>query len=164
MIGIRPERNGEETAIRLLTARAFAGQVHSNGSEPQIVDNLRKSGDLTLSFVAEEDSAILGHIAYSPVTISDGTSDWYGLGPVSVEPARQGEGIGSMLVNAGLECLREIDANGCVLLGDPAYYIRFGFRHDPRLIYPGPPPEYFQFLRLKGNMPTGEVRYAPGFG
>lgn len=164
MIRVRRERPGDEQAIYSLTEAAFREMKFSDGDEQDLVNRLRDDGDLTVSFVAETGGTIIGHIAFSPVTIVGGASDWYGLGPVSVEPARQGEGIGSILVNTGLDELRARNAGGCVLLGDPAYYARFGFRHDPRLAYPGPLPEYFQFLLLNGAMPSGEVRYAPAFG
>ena len=164
MIEIRPEAPGDEAAIYTLTEAAFRGMEFADGDEQDLVNQLREDGDLTLSLVAKDRGRIIGHIAFSPVTISDGSSNWYGLGPVSVEPSRQGERIGSMLVIDGLERLRAKGANGCVLLGDPAYYGRFGFRHDPRLKYPGPPPEYFQFTILHGDMASGEVKYAPAFG
>jgi putative acetyltransferase len=163
-IAIRPEAQDDEAAIYALTEAAFKEMEHADGDEQDLVNRLRADGDLTLSLVAEDDAVIVGHIAFSPVSISDGSKDWYGLGPVSVLPARQGEGIGSKLVNAGLDQLRQLGARGCVLLGDPAYYRRFGFRHDPRLQYPGPPAEYFQCLVLEGAMPTGTVSYSPGFG
>jgi predicted N-acetyltransferase YhbS len=164
MIRLRAEGPGDEQAIYSLTEAAFREMKFSDGDEQDLVNRLRDDGDLTLSLVVEENGAILGHIAFSPVTISDGSREWFGLGPVSVEPARQGEGTGSMLVNAGLDALRARNARGCVLLGDPAYYFRFGFRHDPQLKFPGPPPEYFQFLLIDGAMPSGEVRYSPAFG
>ena len=164
MIKIRPEVPDDISAIYSLTEVAFREMKFSDGDEQDLVNRLRDDGDLAISLVAEEDGVILGHIAFSPVTISDGTSDWYGLGPVSVEPARQGEGIGSMLVKSGLVALRARNARGCVLLGDPAYYDRFGFRHDPRIKYPGPPPEYFQYLLIGGVMPSGQVRYSSAFG
>jgi len=164
MIRLRAEGPGDEQAIYSLTEAAFREMKFSDGDEQDLVNRLRDDDDLTLSLVVEENGAILGHIAFSPVTISDGSCEWFGLGPVSVEPARQGEGIGSMLVNAGLDALRARNAGGCVLLGDPAYYFRFGFRHDPQLKFPGPPPEYFQFLLMDGAMPSGEVRYSPAFG
>src|SRR5690606_32587977 len=126
---------------------AFRGAPHSDGSEAEIIERLRVAGDLAVSLVAvDADGAIVGHVAFSPVTISDGTSGWYGRGPVSVVPSHQGTGIGSSLIRAGLERLRSAGARGCVVLGEPAFYARFGFRHDPRLVFPGPPPEYF--LRL----------------
>ena len=164
---IRPEHGDDVAAITALTAAAFAGVEHSDGSEPAIIDRLRADGDLTLSLVAvQEDAggAIIGHIAFSPVTISDGTPGWYGLGPVSVAPAHQGAGIGGALIEYALAQLRIHGAGGVVLLGDPAYYHRFGFTHDPALTYPGPPPEYFQRLVLAGASPNGVVQYAPGFG
>ena len=160
---IRPEREGDQSAIYSVTESAFREMEFADGDEQDLVNRLRDDGDLTISLVAEVDDVIVGHIAFSPVTISDGASDWYGLGPVSVIPARQGEGIGSKLVNQGLDRLRRLGARGCVLLGDPAYYGRFGFKHDPRLEYPGPPAKYFQCLVLDGDMPTGQVAYAPAF-
>ena len=92
---IRPERAGDEVAIRRVTATAFAGQPHSDGSEPTIVDRLRVDGDLALSLVAEAADGIVGQVAFSPVSIADGSAKWYGLGPVSVLPKEQGRGIGS---------------------------------------------------------------------
>ena len=163
-VTIRPEEPRDHAAIRVVTEAAFAAMEHSDGSEPAIVEALRRDGDLTLSLVAEDAQQIVGHIAFSPVTISDGTSGWYGLGPVSVIPDCQGEGIGFRLIQRGLADLRERGARGIVLLGDPAYYERFGFAHDPRLNYPGQRQEYFQCLVLEGDMPEGEVRYASAFG
>ena len=107
---------------------------------------------------------LVGHVAFSPVTLSDGTARWYGLGPVAVSPRRQGEGIGTALVRQGLERLQAMEAGGCVVLGEPGYYGRFGFRHDPRLAFPGPPPRYFQMLAFGDEMPAGTVSYAPAFG
>ena len=161
---IRPERVGDEDAIRSVTREAFAGQPHSDGSEPAIVDRLRADGDLALSLVAEEDGRIIGHIAFSLVTISDGAADWYGLGPVGVLPEKQRRQVGAQMVKHGLRELASRGARGVVLLGDPAYYHRFGFEHDPALAYPGPPPEYFQRLVIAGEPPAGVVRYAKAFG
>lgn len=164
-ISIRPEAEGDAPAIHALTKAAFRLVDHSDGSEPRIVDTLRRDGDLALSLVAVNmDEAVVGHIAFSPVSIGDGSPGWFGLGPISVIPTRQNTGIGSMLVEAGLEELRHRGARGCVLLGDPAYYGRFGFVHDPALTYPGPPAEYFQRLVLAGEAPSGIVTYAPAFG
>lgn len=161
---LRLEFPGDEAAIGALTAAAFAGQAHSDGSEPAIVERLRANRELALSLVADDAGKIIGHVAFSPVTISDGTTDWFGLGPVSVEPARQGEGIGSALIERGVLLVREAGARGIVLLGDPAFYARFDFAHDPQLAYPGLPPEYFQRLMLAGAAPTGIVSYSPAFG
>lgn len=161
---IRRERTGDETAIAALTTAAFREAPHSSGTEALIVEHLRAEGDLALSLVAQNaDQSIVGHVAFSPVAISDGTRGWFGLGPVSVIPLRQRAGIGAALIREGLERLQAMGAQGCVVLGEPAYYGRFGFRHDPKLAFPGPPPEYFQALRLAGSEPAGTVAYAPAF-
>ena len=160
---IRPERIGDEAAIRTLTTDAFAGTAHSDETEADIIDLLRAAAALTVSLVAEDADAIVGHVAFSPVSIS-GADGWFGLGPVSVVPARQGQAIGAALIVEGLAQLRERGAKGCVLLGDPAYYARFGFAHDPAIIYPGPPPEYFQALAFGDQRATGIVAYHPAFG
>lgn len=163
-IAIRPERAGDERAIHALTEAAFRDMPFSDGDEQELVDRLREDGDLTLSLVAEDAERIVGHIAFSPVTISDGSAHWFGLGPVSVWPELHRQRIGSALVKRGIGDLRERGARGIVLLGDPAYYSRFGFEHDPKLAYPGPPAEYFQRLVLAGEAPEGIVAYAKGFG
>ena len=163
-ITIRRERPDDVGTIHALTQVAFRDIQFSDGSEPQLVDRLRASGDLTLSLVAEDQARIVGHIAFSPVTMSDESTGWYGLGPVSVWPDLHGQGIGSALIRRGLADIREQGARGVVLLGEPDFYARFGFEHDPALSFPGPPPEYFQRLVLEGEPPHGEVRYAPAFG
>ena len=160
---IRDERPEDVDAIHALTARAFAGMPYSDGSEPAIVDRLRIAGALTLSLVAEMDGAAVGHVAFSPVAISDGSKDWFGLGPISVEPPHQKEGIGSALVDAGLSRLKALGAQGCVLVGDPGYYGRFGFSTGPALSYNGAPPEYFLHVAFSPVYATGGVSYHPAF-
>ncbi|MEM6586763.1 MAG: N-acetyltransferase, partial [Pseudomonadota bacterium] len=97
-ITIRAEAPGDEATIFKLTEAAFKGMPFSDGTEPYIVDKLREDGDLTLSLVALDKQRIVGHIAISPITITDGTPDWYGLGPVSVWPDLQRVGIGGTLI------------------------------------------------------------------
>jgi putative acetyltransferase len=161
---IRLEMPGDAPAIAALTSAAFRDAPHSDGTEAVIVERLRAAGDLALSLVAGNmDGAIVGHVAFSPVAISCRTPDWYELGPVSVIPLKQRAGIGSALIREGLAALRRMGAGGCVVLGDPVYYRRFGFAHDPALAFPGPPAEYFQRLVLAGEAPAGTVRYAPAF-
>jgi putative acetyltransferase len=162
-ITIRAERSGDEATIHRLTEAAFRDMPFSEGDEQHLVDALRRDGDLALSLVAEDATRIVGHIAFSRVTISDGTPEWYDLGPVSVWPELHRQGIGSALIEHGIATLRQGGAAGIVLLGSPDYYVRFGFRHEPQLRYPGPPPEYFQCLVLTGDLPEGEVTYAPAF-
>jgi len=161
---IRGEHVDDADAIAKLTYLAFREAEHTDGTEGAIAGRLRDAGALTLSLVADANGAPIGHAAFSPVTISDGSAGWYGLGPVSVVPARQAEGIGSALVREGIARLRRLGAQGCVVLGDPAYYGRFGFRPDPRLVFPCPPAEYFQRLVFGGPEPQGEVSYSRAFG
>lgn len=118
---------------------------------------------LTVSLVAEIDGRVVGHIALSPVTISDGAAGWYGLGPVSVLPDFQKQGIGKSLVNEGLSLLKEIGGQGCALVGDPSYYERFGFKNYPELVHEGIPQEVFLALPLTENVPKGIVLFHEGF-
>ena len=164
ILSIRDERPGDADAIRQLTAAAFAGAEHSDGTEAAIVDALRDAGALTVSLVAEDEGAIVGHVAISPVRIGGEIAGWHGLGPVSVDPAFQRQGIGDRLIREALNRLRAGGSNGCVVLGEPAYYARFGFRADPRLTFAGPPPEYFQLLAFGASAPAGPVAYHPAFG
>lgn len=163
-ITIRPEAQGDETTIHALTKAAFKEMPFSDGDEHHLVDRLRADRDLTLSLVAEDAERIVGHIAFSPVTISDGAQDWYGLGPVSVWPELHHQGIGGALIKRGIADMRALDAKGIILLGSNVYYPRFGFVHEPQLTYEGAPPEYFQALLLDGKLPSGAVRFAPAFG
>ncbi len=162
-INIRLERPSDIQSIHTVTAAAFLDAPHTDHTEQFIVKALRESGALTVSIIAEDSTKIVGHIALSPVTISDGTCDWYGLGPISVVPNQQGKGIGSKLMNAAITELKKISAKGCVLLGDPNYYARFGFEPIDGLILPDVPSEYFQALPLKNNHPIGTVTYHESF-
>lgn len=163
---VRDERLGDEAAIAELIDAAFSHAPHASGTESAIVDRLRTAGDLAISLVAEgRDGRLLGHVGFSPVGIGETDRGWYGLGPVSVAPPHQRMGIGAALIRRGLDRLRSAGADGCVVLGEPQYYARFGFRHDPGVEFRGPPPEYFQVLALVGSvLPRGVVTYAAAFG
>lgn len=161
---IRSETPADADAIRHLTIAAFEKAEHSSGTEAAIVDALRAAGVLTISLVAEVDGDVVGHVAFSPITINDQDIGWFGLGPVSVHPDRQGEGIGNALIRRGLEELRAEEAAGCVVLGDPNYYQRFGFQSDPDIAFPGAPQEYFMSISLDGSTAHGTVRYHESFG
>lgn len=150
-------------AIHALTEAAFLNAPHRSGTEQFIVDALRRDGALSASIVALCDGVIVGHAAASPVTIDDRDFGWHGLGPVSVLPQYQNKGIGRQLVDVVLDRLRAQGAVGCVVLGDPVYYGRFGFRVLPQLRLPGVPAEYFQALPFGDAVPEGDVAYAPGF-
>lgn len=161
----RPETHADAAAVGALVTAAFLTAEHGSGTEAAIVAALRTAGALTVSLVAEDSAGtLLGHVAFSPVTIAGRDSGWHGLGPVAVAPDRQRAGIGGLLVRAGLDRLKALGGQGCVVLGDPAYYGRFGFRADPRLTYGGAPPVYFQALAFGGDLPLGEVAYHPAFG
>lgn len=127
---IRPERPDDCEAIHRLTRTAFAPMPFSRGDEADCVAKLRNDGDLALSLVATEGPQIVGHIAFSPAFLNEEFCGWYGLGPVSVWPHLQRRGIGRALIEYGLAELKRKDAFGCVLIGDPAYYSRFGFIGD----------------------------------
>ncbi len=161
---IRPEKSQDIETLHQLTAAAFAPMPFSDGSEPDILDRLREDGDLTLSLVAEDPTGcIVGHIAFSPVIAGSTSSGWFGLGPVSVAPDRQKQGIGRALIEEGLQGLRGLSASGCALIGDPALYGRFGFASGA-LTYPGLEASLVQHLVLDGSpAPTGELRFAPAF-
>lgn len=163
MFVVRPETPADAAAIRQVTEAAFASAPHSSGTEAAIVDALRAAGALALSYVADEADALVGHAAFSPVTTSDGATGWFGLGPVSVRPNRQGAGVGQALIRAGLAALRDQGAAGCVVLGDPRYYGRFGFTSDPALRYGDVPSGYFQRIVFRGSPPAGEVTYHASF-
>lgn len=162
-LSIRGEQTDDIAAIARLTELAFAPAEHSSHTEQFIIDALRRSGQLAISLVALEGDEIVGHVAVSPVTISSGALGWYGLGPISVMPERQNLGIGSALMTTTLDELRCRGAAGCVLLGDPLYYRRFGFRSHACLQLPGVPPEYFQALALHGEIAEGAVSYHASF-
>ena len=160
---IRDEKDSDVAAISEVTRAAFENHPHSHQTEHFIVDALRAADALTLSLVAERDGRVVGHIAFSAVTISGRNGDWYGLGPVSVLPEYQRQGIGKALIRKGLSLLKELDAGGCVLVGDPQYYRRFGFKNNPDLCYPGIPQEYVLALAFAGEHPHGIVEFHQGF-
>lgn len=160
---IRKEIDADREQISRVTIAAFKTLPISNNTEHFIVNALRAAGALTLSLVAEIDGRVVGHIAFSPVTISDGTKDWFGLGPISVLPELHRQGIGKALLNRGLSLLQDLRAQGCALVGDPHYYMRFGFRNYPQLIYQGVPPEFFLALPFAKMVPKGIIVFHEGF-
>jgi putative acetyltransferase len=160
---IRNEQTGDEHEINQIIVAAFADHPHSNQREGHLVKTLRDGAALTLSLVAAENDQLAAHIAFSSVQIDGASQGWHGLGPVAVRPELQRRGIGSALINAGLERLRKVGSRGCVLLGEPGFYQRFGFRTDPRLRLDGVPPEFFLILPFQNVIPEGRVDYHPAF-
>ena len=160
---IRPENKDDHDAISVTTIAAFEDHPFSQQTEHLIIDELRKANALTVSLVAVINEQVIGHIAISPVSISDGTSDWYGLGPVSVLPEFQGQGIGSKLIKTGLSRIKNgIGGCGCVLVGPPNFYSMFSFANYPQLIHEGIPQEVFLALPFTGNLPSGIVEFHKG--
>ncbi|WP_330926737.1 N-acetyltransferase [Candidatus Sororendozoicomonas aggregata] len=164
---VRIENPSDIDAIRLLNYSVFKDHPHHEpGAEPTehlIVDRLRDENGLTLSLVSEDKSLIVGHIAVSPVVIGKKSNDWFGLGPVAVLPSEQNKGIGSKLVQAAIEELRQRKAEGIVVMGEPDFYGRFGFKQSESITYPGIPSEYFMVLLFKNAVASGHVSYHPAF-
>lgn len=160
---IREETSSDIDVIRSITQAAFIPVEHSSQTESAIVDALRDSGALSISLVAVESDEIVGHVAFSPITIEGVNKGWFGLGPVSVRPDRQKKGIGATLIEGGLRRLSLTKAMGCVVLGDPNYYARFGFETDSELFLDGVPAEYFMRRTFEGDIPRGRVAYHKSF-
>lgn len=160
---IRKETNADAGSITEVTVAAFETLEVSDHTEQFIIEALRAANALTLSLVAEVDGRVVGHIAFSPVTISDGTTQWYGLGPVSVLPEYQRQGIGKALIQEGLSRLKNLGARGCCLVGHPKYYRQFGFRNVAGLVLEGVPQEVFFALSFDGRFPHGNVTFHEAF-
>lgn len=161
-MNIRREQAGDEARIYEVNEVAFAPMPFSGGREPECVNKLRQDGDLKVSLVAEIDGEIVGHIAFSPVFFNGEASDWYGLGPVAVWPDFQKQGVGRALIENGLEEIKTLGAKGCVLIGDPDYYHRFGFVADGQITYRDLESKYVQWLSLGEDKPSGILTYSPG--
>ncbi len=162
-IVIRDEAKEDVSVITEVTIAAFKTLEISSHTEQFIIEALRAAKALTLSLVAEVDGRVVGHIAFSPVTISDGTQNWYGLGPVSVLPEYQRRGIGKALIQEGLSRLKNLNAKGCCLVGHPQYYRKFGFENVTGLVHEGVPQEVFFALSFDGRFPQGDVMFHEGF-
>lgn len=162
-IVIRSETDADVNAITKVAVTAFKSLEISNHTEQFIIATLRAAKALTISLVAELNGRVIGHIAFSPLTVSDGTRNWYGLGPVSVRPEFQRQGIGKALIREGLSRLKDMNAQGCCLVGHPDYYRKFGFKNIPGLVHEGVPPEVFFALSFDGHIPQGTVTFHDGF-
>lgn len=159
-VTIRPEVPADADAIYALTRDAFAPMSFSDGREAGAVGEMRQSGVLTLSLVAEKET-IIGHVAFSPVTITDAAGEWYGLGPISVLQLYQRMGLGTKMAQTGLKMLRQFGAAGCVLTGNPDVYRPMGFSTDHALTYNSLNPTYILYHSLDGSIPKGEISFVP---
>jgi putative acetyltransferase len=160
---IRDELPADIDAIENVIERAFAKHPHSQQTEHRIVRELRAAGALVLPKVAVLAGAIVGYATFSLVRLTPEHGGWYGLGPVAVGPEFHGLRIGSALMTKGLEALKGMGTAGCVVLGEPRFYRRFGFEREPRLTLDGVPPEYFLAHVFKGPAPSATVSYHPAF-
>ena len=160
---IRNEIDADVDAITEVTVAAFKTLEISNHTEQFIIEALRAVKALTVSLVAELDGRVIGHVAFSPVTISDGTQNWYGLGPVSVLPQYQRNGVGKALIQQGLSRLKDLNAQGCCLVGHPDYYRKLGFKNVSGLVHEGVPQEVFLAMSFDGQIPQGTVNFHDGF-
>ena len=162
MFEIRDETQADIAAIRAVTKVAFADMAYSSQTEGEIIDALRAAEAVRLSLVAIAEGVVIGNVVFSDVVIG-GRDGWVGLGPVSVRPGLQRGGVGSALIREGLARMAAEGAAGCVLVGDPGYYERFGFKAVPGLSYEGVPDEYVLALPFSGSAPTGAIRYHSAF-
>ena len=160
---IRSETNDDIDVITEVTVAAFKTLDISNHTEQFIITALRAAKALTISLVAEMDGHVVGHVAFTPVTISDGTENWYGLGPVSVSPEYQRQGIGKQLIREGLARLKALNAQGCCLVGHPDYYKKLGFKNISGFVHEGVPQKVFLALSFDGQVPQGTVAFHEGF-
>lgn len=161
---IRDEEISDAQAIYDLTAIAFKPMAYSDGTEAPLVGQLREDGDLTISLVATCDEKVIGHVAFSPVMINNIHDHWYGLGPISVHPDVQKQGIGSQLIKEGFTRLKALGAKGCALIGDPKYYKRFGFQNDGKLSYANVPKEAVMWIGFDNEPQEGNLKFSPAFG
>jgi putative acetyltransferase len=162
-IVIRSETAADAGAIADVTIAAFSTLPISDHTEQFVIAALRAAKALTVSLVAEMDGRVVGHIAFSPVAMSDGSPGWYGLGPVSVLPEYQRQGIGGALIQEGLSRLKGLGAGGCCLVGHPEYYHRFGFQNTRGLGHEGVPEDAFFAMSFDGHIPQGIVEFHEGF-
>lgn len=165
---LRDERAGDVARITDIQYAAFKNHpLHAPGAEPtehRIVERLRASGDLTLSLLAEEEGRAVAHLALSPAKIGADSSGWLLLGPIGVLPQLQGQGIGSALMRETLRRMEEAGALGIVLVGDPGFYGRFGFRSVPGLTWPGVPDQYVLAVCFTNQTPQGAIAGHEAFG
>ncbi len=162
-IEVRSERPGDEAAIYRATEAAFKGRPYAEGDEQDLVNRLRKLGQLSLSLVAIDHEDLVGQVTFSPVKLSDGSQPWFALGPISVIPDRQGEGIGGQLIRAGLDEIDHMGALGCVLTGNPLYYQRFGFALATRNVPVEESAAFFQLKLIRAERAEGSFSFHPAF-
>ena len=154
---IRAETPADHAAIRAVVIDAFGGE-----QEAELVDGLRRDGALSVSLVAEVDGHLVGHVALSPLKSPPHA---FALAPVAITSIRQRQGIGSALIREAIEIAAEEGADMIFVLGEPAYYQRFGFAPETAAPFPSPyAGPYFMALKLTSrDVPIEPVIYADAF-
>lgn len=160
---IRTESANDAVKIHQLTKSAFDGRPYAGGDEQHVVDRLRAHKALILSLVAIDHDELVGQISFSEATNTDGSQPWIALGPVSVLPTRQRQGIGSRLILQGLEEFAARGTLGCILTGNPDYYRRFGFAVTPDHAPSNEPAEFFMLKLFGEQAPGGRFSFHPLF-
>lgn len=160
---IRDQTADDFAAVHELVIAAFKTLPVACGREQFVMDALWTSGAATVALVAEDGGEIVGQAAFSKTIVGGQDVGWHGCGPVSVLPKRHKQGIGSALMRVGLERLRALGSKGCVVVGYPNYYPRFGFANTDAMFEPGVPPEVFMAICFAGAMPKGVVAFDPAF-
>ena len=167
---IRRETPADRSTVHTIHSEAFRREPGVTPVEAPLVEELRADGDLldALSLVAVRDGEVVGHVCCSRARVGDDTTSAVGLGPLGVLPAHQASGVGSALVHAVLGAADALGYGVVVLLGNPAYYGRFGFVTASTLSITAPDPawdKHFQVRTLTGYKPTqaGAFEYAPAF-
>lgn len=164
---IRHEHSQDIERITEIQYAAFKDHpMHAPGVEPTeqlLVQRLRESRMLTVSLLAEIDGRSVGHIAISPTVVGATQTGWFILGPVGVLPEFQGQGIGSALIREVMNRAQLIGAQGIVLVGDPAFYARFGFESIPGLKYEGVPDQYVMGVSFSSANPHGLIKAHKAF-
>lgn len=160
---IRAATAADAAAITAVLQAAFAQHPHSQNQEYRLVEALRVQGGLSVALCAWQGEQLCGLVCASPVQLPMSAEGWYCIAPLAVLPALQGQGIGQQLMLAVLHKLQAIGAAGCVLVGEPDYYQRFGFSADPALTSAGIPPEYVLSRAFGSQQAQGEIIYHPAF-
>jgi len=164
-IRVRPESAADVDRTFAVVESAFGNRL-----EADLVNALRRSASPQLSLVAEAEGRVVGHVFFSPVRIESArpAPSVAQLSPVAVVPSCQRQGVGTQLIRAGLSQCADAGWLAVFLVGNPAYYSRFGFQMAGPLgfSYPGPHDPYLQLLELRPGALSGvdgRIRLHPAF-
>ena len=159
-----------EAPADILTVDQLLKSAFETDAEAKLVMQLRENGHRTLSLVAStDDGEIIGHVMFSPVTLNGEDYNWQGLAPLAVKEEYRGQSIAKQLVEEAFSSLLELGYPACVVLGDPAYYGRFGFvpgeQYNMKCQW-DVPKDAFQVIELRSGEfegRNGVIEYCPEF-